>query len=258
MKIAACQFDIAWEDKERNFARLSEFAAQAAARGAEIVFFPEMSLTGFSMNTVLTGEIDRASVKRVGELARTHRLAIGLGWVENTADRSLNHYTIVGPDGAELSDFVKLHPFSFGTENRFFRRGDCLAMPTFGNFRMATFICYDLRFPEVFQAASKDCPFIVVAANWPAARAEHWRTLLRARAIENQVWLLGVNCVGDKGGQKYSGNSSLIDPEGNVLWELSSIEELVVAEIDPGRVEALRASFPLKSDRRVDLYKDLL
>ena len=258
MKIAACQFDIAWEDKERNLARLAEFAGSAAARGAGIVFFPEMTLTGFSMNTELTGETGRESVGRVAEIARRHRIAIGLGWVENTADRSRNHYTIVGADGSELSDYVKLHPFSFGSENRHFRRGDDLVMLELGNCRMATFICYDLRFPEVFQAVSKTCSFIVVAANWPAARADHWRTLLRARAIENQVWLLGVNSVGDKGGQRYSGDTTLVDPEGHLRFELHQIEELVTAEIDLGKVEALRAAFPLKSDRRNDLYKELL
>ncbi|MBI5563112.1 MAG: carbon-nitrogen family hydrolase [Deltaproteobacteria bacterium] len=258
MKVALVQLDIAWEDKEANLARAEGFAREAAGAGAGLVCFPEMTLTGFSMNIGKTAEPDRGSAGRMAEIAKGCKTAIGFGWVEAFEGRAKNHYTVVSRTGDVLSDYVKLHPFSFANEERFFAPGDALCRFSLGGFNVSTFICYDLRFPEVFQAASREAHLIVVAANWPGARAAHWRTLLAARAIENQCYVAGVNCAGDIGAEHYSGDSMLVDPEGNIIQELSGKEGIVSAAIEVDAVKKYRASFPLKTDRRNALYKDIL
>lgn len=117
-------------------------------------------------------------------------------------------------------------------------------------------LCYDLRFPEIFQIASKKADVILVPANWPEARTEHWKCLLRARAIENQVYIFGINCVGKNNGLNYSGHSCIIDPNGKVLEELSDREGVLSFELK-NDVKKIRDGFPVKRDRREDLYSRL-
>lgn len=258
MKIALCQLDIAWEDKEKNLFRAEGFLEKAASEKVDLVLFPEMTLTGFSMNIARTAESDKASEKNFAALAKRHSLAIGFGWVETAGNKARNHYTVVSSEGETLSDYVKIHPFSYADEDRFFIPGDKLSFFSIGDIEVSTFICYDLRFPEIFQAASGRAGLLVVAANWPALRKEHWRALLRARAIENQAFVAGINCVGAKGGLDYSGNTSLIDPHGNIMAELDCVEDMIIAGIDTDAVKRYRESFPQKKDRKNDFYKSIL
>lgn len=251
--------DIVWEDKERNLVKVERFVKEAADGKVELLLFPEMTLTGFSMNTAETAEEGRESVKSISELAARFNVNIGFGWAESVSGgMARNHYTVVSSAGDELSDYVKIHPFSYGEENRYFTPGDKIRVFSTGVFEISTFICYDLRFPEIFQAASSKAGLIIVAANWPAARKEHWRVLLQARAVENQAFIAGVNCVGDKGGQYYSGNTMLLDPQGNILKELDGVEDMIEAEIDMDAVKRYRETFPQKKDRKNDFYKSIL
>lgn len=247
--------DIIWEDKTENLYRAEKFITQAAEQQADLILFPEMSLTGFSMNTALTAEDHRNTVEQFRALAQAQNINVGFGWVSAAEDKAQNHYSVVSREGQLVSDYVKIHPFSFGEESKHFIGGDRLAVFILEGVSCSTFICYDLRFPEIFQAVSNEVSLIIVAANWPATRKEHWRLLLQARAIENQVFIVGVNCVGPKGGLYYSGNSMVVDPEGNILAELTEEEGLLLIEIDPSKVAIYRRSFPLKADRRTELYQ---
>ncbi|MEQ8155575.1 MAG: nitrilase-related carbon-nitrogen hydrolase, partial [Clostridiaceae bacterium] len=116
---------------------------------------------------------------------------------------------------------------------------------------------YDLRFPEVFQAVSKNVSIIIVPANWPEKRREHWRCLLKARAIENQVYILGINCVEENNGLYYSGDSCVIDSSGNTLKELSYKEGLIIQDIEDN-TDKIRREFPVKADRKTKFYKKIL
>ena len=118
---------------------------------------------------------------------------------------------------------------------------------------MAVFICYDLRFPELFRAVSDKVSAVIIPANWPAKRSKHWKTLLQARAIENQVYILAVNCQGDMNGQYYSGDSCIINPNGDILDSLSDCEGVIHFDL-PDDVEQYRNSFPVLKDRRPKLY----
>lgn len=259
IKTALVQTQIVWEDKERNYETAGRRIAEAAEQGAEAVFFPEMSFTGFSMNTDATKESDGWTVRHMGALARQHHVSIGFGWVKDCTGecgRCENHYTIVDAAGAVLSDYAKIHPFSYAGEDLKFRGGSTLTHFSLNGIPCSSLICYDLRFPEIFQAASKRAHVIVVPANWPSKRREYWKTLLRARAIENQVYILAVNCVGESGGIPYTGDSCVISPDGEVKAALSGTEGMIVSELTDD-AEAYRGEFPVRQDRREDLYAGL-
>ncbi len=256
IKLALVQPQIEWEEKERNYASAGKWIGEAVRQGAEAVFFPEMSFTGFSMNTEITGEKDARTIEHMSALARQHHVSVGFGWVKDcveTCGKCENHYTIVDSAGEVLSDYAKLHPFSYSGEDLRFQGGSALAHFALRGIPCSSFICYDLRFPEVFQAASGRAHMIIVPANWPAKRSAH----LRARAIENQVYILAVNCVGEIGGISYTGDSCVIGPDGEARAELSGTEGMIVWELTDD-VERLRRGFPVKKDRRETFYAGLL
>ncbi|MEE0930678.1 MAG: carbon-nitrogen family hydrolase [Acutalibacteraceae bacterium] len=259
MKIALCQMNIKWEDKEENFFTTESQMLIASEMGAEVLFLPEMSFTGFSMNTTLTAENDKFTVNRMKELCRKYNIALGFGWVRRCEDKAENCYTIVDKTGEELCTYVKVHPFSYGGEDKFFARGTELVSYKLGGMTFSTAICYDTRFPELFQGICKNnkTDVIVIPANWPAKRAEHWKTLVRARAIENQVYIIAVNCVGEIGGTEYSGDSCIINPNGEIVKCAESYNELIFAELDYD-IKNLRKTFPVRQDRQLELYKKIL
>ena len=253
INIALAQTNIVWEDKEKNFKKAKSCIEQAAARGTEAIFFPEMSFTGFSMNTEITGELDGMTVDFVCETARKYHISVGFGWVKACGEKAENHYTVADKTGAVISDYAKIHPFSYSGEDKKFRGGEKLGFFELNGITFSNFICYDLRFPEIFQAASKRADVIIVPANWPAKRCEHWKTLLRARAIENQVYMLAVNCVGEIGGIEYTGDSMVINPNGDIQALTSSGEDILYYSL-VNDVGEFRAAFPTKADRREALY----
>ena len=278
MRIALAQTNILWEDKQANLVRVEEFVV---ASDAEIVLFPEMSLTGFSMHTDVTAENSGSpdvvqfcmqtgniqtmaelpqtgwTIEQVSALAKRHHKTIGIGWVKKTEPLCENHYSIVTPDGKIAMDYAKIHPFSYGEEHAHFRGGEKLCAGKLGEFQAGLAICYDLRFPEQFRVMVPETEFFIVPANWPEARTSHWKTLLAARAIENQCYVAGVNCCGDMDGQYYSGDSGVYAPDGSLLVPMKEIrladasykeEKLLVYDIQ-NDVAKTRNAFPVLQDR---------
>ncbi len=256
MKVVLGQMNIVWEDKHKNYIRVENYLKAVCEKNVELFLLPEMSFTGFSMNTNVTKEADLETVNKMIEFAQRYGVAIGFGWVKDCGEKSENHYTVVNRKGEIISDYAKIHPFSFSGEDRRFRCGENVEIFELGNIKFSTFICYDLRFPEIFQIVSKKAQVIIVPANWPTSRSEHWKCLLRARAIENQVYILAINCVGDIDDLLYSGNSCIINPDGKVMMELPGKEGTLEYEL-VNDVENFRSTFPIKRDRREDLYLNL-
>ena len=260
MKIALGQIHIRWEDKAANLARVERWMELLKEKHVDLFALPEMSLTGFSMHTELTKETEKESVIRIEALARKYQMAVGVGWVQDAGTLCENRYSIVTPDG-EILDYAKLHPFSYSGEDQYFQGGTALPVCEYKGFHMGVQICYDLRFPEPFQALSRQADLILVPANWPGRRREHWISLLQARSIENQCYLAGVNCVGDMDGQTYTGDSRLYGPDGT----LCSGETLTLSDAEPGEcafiyeiendTKNVREQFPVKKDRRDALYR---
>lgn len=259
MKIALCQMDIAFESKEVNYIKAGRMIESAVEQGGELVLFPEMSFTGFSMNTGVTKEAADSSptIHLMAGYAKRFGIAIGFGWAADGRENGElceNHYTVVDEKGELLADYVKIHPFSFSGEDLKFRGGREAVCFEFRGMTFGLALCYDLRFPELFMELSKKAEAIIVAANWPVARRAHWCCLVQARAIETQSYLLGVNCVGTQGGNEYGGDSMVVNPDGRVLITKPEEEIILIAEIEANILET-RLAFPVRSDRKEALYR---
>lgn len=252
--------EIEWENKYKNYIKAENAVKEAVLNETEILFFPEMSFTGFSMNIKVTAESNNETVNFISQLCKRYKIAIGFGWTEKYCDKAKNCYSIIDKNGSEISRYIKVHPFSYSDEDKYFIKGDKLEYFTMGDTTFSTAICYDLRFPELFQGICKynKTNAIVVPANWPAKRSEHWKILTFARAIENQVYIIAVNCVGNIGGIQYSGNSYVINPNGEIICCADNNKEMICyADID-FNTEKYRNSFPVKKDRQVEFYKSII
>jgi predicted amidohydrolase len=251
MKIAAIQPDIDWESPKANFERLSPRIAFAADDGARLVLLPEMFATGFSMATDKVAELEGGPTEEfLREQATTHQIYVGGSCPVATASdvRPYNRFVLVAPDGAAVF-YDKIHPFAYGGESEHYAAGARTLTLEIEGLRCTAFICYDLRFADRFWGLAHDTDAYFVVANWPAARALHWRTLLRARAIENLAYVVGVNRVGIGDGIAYDGGSCVIDPFGETIAEAGSDETVLLADLDPERVATVRARYPFLEDR---------
>lgn len=253
VKAALCQTKILWEDKQRNIFHAEKLIEEAVGNDAEIIFFPEMSFTGFSMDIAKTKEEDEKTIKKISKLALDNGVYIGFGWVKASGKKAENHYTVVDKTGTVAVDYVKIHSFQYGGEGEQFISGSQLYSFRINGFCVTPLICYDLRFPEVFRMKMDETDVYVVPANWPESRREHWNALLKARAIENQAYVLGINCVGEIGTLLYSGDTSAIDPNGNILGRVSGKEGILYVDIEKNALK-IRESFPVRKDRKLALY----
>jgi len=258
VRVAGIQLDVIWEDPAANLARVEPRVAEAAAAGARLVALPEMFATGFSMASVEMAAHAEAIRSAVAALARRHRIWLLAGYAEPGAERPYNACSLVDPDGAEALHYRKLHPFTLAGEHEHYEAGTALQTADVDGVRVTPTICYDLRFPEIYRAAADRTDLYVVIASWPDRRSFAWRTLLAARAIDCQAWVLGVNRVGgDPFGVPHRGDSSLLDPLGETVASLAWEEGAVAGEVDAGRARELRRRLPFLADRRPDLYRSL-
>lgn len=254
MWVHGCQLDIAWEDKQANFTKARDLIAGAGA-GAEpgcLIVLPEMFATGFSMDTSKIAE--GASGETAGflsELASERQCTAVGGVVSAGQGRFFNEALVVSASEDELARYRKMHLFSPAGEDEHYSAGEAPVVFEHGGFRCAPLICYDLRFPEVFRACvRRGVDLFIVIANWPAVRVDHWATLLRARAIENQAYVVGVNRTGRDPSREYPGRSMIIAPRGEVLAEAGPEECVISAEIDPAVVKEARREFPALRDMK--------
>ncbi len=261
MKIALVSLDQVWQNKAANRQRCAYYVQLAAARQVDLVVFPEMTLTGFTMNTSLIAEdsSDSPSLQFFSELAAGSKVALAAGVVLRSSDKATNNLIIVDKQGSLLANYAKIHPFSFSGEDTKYNAGDRLVECVLDGVTIGLTICYDLRFPELYQALSVRSQLILNIANWPERRVNHWNILLQARAIENQCFIAGVNRVGiDGNNHPYVHSSRCIDPLGVPLQAAWAHNEMEVFELNTDEVEPLRAAFPVKKDRKPDFYKQIL
>ena len=251
MRVAAVQHDIVWADRDANFAALSPLIREAAANGARLVVLSEMFSTGFVVDRDDIGEPAGGPSS-----AFLSSMATELGiWVcgscPEVADgdpRPYNSFVVAAPDGTQHR-YSKIHPFTYGGEDRHFRAGESHVTIDIEGIRTSLFVCYDLRFADEFWALAQRTDLYLVPANWPVSRREHWMSLLRARAIENQAWVVGVNRVGSGGKLDYVGDSRIIDPLGNETVAGDG-QCIVFADVTAESVAQTRERFPFLQDRR--------
>lgn len=261
---AGLQLDIAWEDPPANFARADELAAQAVAAGARLLVLPEMFATGFSMDAERVAAHAGVIRRYLADLAARHGVWVIGGYAEGgpaqggpaepSDPRPRNACALFDPAGTEVLRYHKIHPFSLAGEDRRFAGGTRLPTALVDGVRVTPLICYDLRFPEPFRAAAAGTDLFLVIASWPQARRSHWSTLLRARAIENQAFVLGVNRVGEGDGLAYGGDSALVDPLGEVIAAAAAQPAVVRGAVSADAVAEARARFSFLADRRPEVY----
>jgi predicted amidohydrolase len=252
IRVAGVQHDIVWEDRDANFERLAPQIAAAAGAGARLVALTEMFSTGFSLDGQRIAEpAGGPSSQFLAAQAREHDVWVCGSIPERDADsdKPYNRLVLAGPDGT-MHRYEKIHPFSYAGEHERYTAGSDFVTVTIDDVAVSLFVCYDLRFADEFWSLAERTDLYVVVANWPESRRLHWQVLLRARAIENQAYVLGVNRVGEGGRLTYVGDSAVIDPMGEVLAGASLTETLVLADVDPEVVRATRKRFPFLADRR--------
>ena len=252
MKVAAIQHDVDWEDAKATCERVAPMIAAAAGAGARLVVLTEMFSTGFTMAPERVGEpVDGYSATFLREQATHHGVwtCASIPTVDPAVDRPVNRLLLCAPDGA-VHHYDKIHPFSYGGEPEHYSAGDRFLTVDIEGLRTSFFVCYDLRFADEFWrlATTTDC--YVVPANWPGSRRHHWQSLLVARAIENQAYVVGVNRVGTGGKLAYVGDSRIVDPLGELVCSAAGTESLLVGEVTPEHVAAVRDRFRFLPDRR--------
>lgn len=258
LTISLGQMDIAFGDPARNLHTATTLAAEAARRGSDVLLLPELWSTGYDLRRASehATATDVGIFAAVRALAQEHRLTIIGSCLSHLGPgRYGNTLTVALPDGSDGGEYSKLHLFRLMDEDQYLTAG---ARPTLAELswgRSGLAICYDLRFPELFRHyALAGASLIWLPAEWPHPRLAHWRTLLRARAIENQLFVAACNRVGQVGETRFFGHSCLIDPWGETVVEGGETEMLLTAAIDVGSVAGVRARIPIFADRRPDVY----
>ncbi len=246
MKVIGVQFDITWEAPAANYDAVSDLLESAAVCPGSLIVLPEMFATGFSMNSQLTAGFQAQTHEFIAAVARKYESFVCGGLVTTDSDGlTRNSALLLGVDGETLETFPKLHPFTLLGEDKAYAPGAESKVARVGDFCFSALVCYDLRFPESFRAGvTKGAELFAVIANWPTARAEHWAALLRARAIENQAYVIGVNRCGADPNCSYAGGSTIIDPQGNILVTGDDATQIISADIDVKSLREYREEFP--------------
>lgn len=260
MNIAVSQIECIPGDTGTNCARIISSAEEAKRRGCDVVVLPELSDTGYDLLRMreLASPWDGTPMKLLCHAAADLNMHIICGISEKEGERIYNSIAVAGPDGAITASYRKAHLFSSGMidERNHFVPGSRLETVRVGTFMLGLLICYDLRFPEMTRTlALKGVNALVVCADWPARRSTHWEVLCRARAIENQCYVMAANRCGTDNGLEFAGKSVIIDPAGTVLCEAPAQgETLITAVLDLDLVAGTRAAIGVLRDRRRDLY----
>jgi predicted amidohydrolase len=252
VNIAIVQPDIVWEDPPQNYARVRELLGATRLAPGSLVILPELFACGFSMCVERVAESrPRPTETYLAELARQRQFHVLGGVAAEHGGDVRNEAVFYDPSGTNVARYAKLHPFAPGGEAAAYARGHDIVTFDCMEFRIAPFICYDLRFPEIFRRATRrGANLLAVIANWPSSRVEHWLTLLRARAIENQAYVVGVNRCGNDPNLTYPGRSIIVEPLGEIVADAGASETVLQAEIDIRKVKDFRAKLPFLRDMR--------
>ena len=252
INIVCLQYDIAWENKEANHQIVLEMLAEKLPAAGSLLVLPEMFDTGFSMNVPVTADDDQAlSANFLSSLAARLDCWVLAGIVRKQGERAYNQALLFDRSAKQIASYNKNYLFSPGQENLHFLPGEGVSLFEIDGFKIAPFICYDLRFPELFRRAVRQgAEMFVVMANWPEQRTAHWCSLLQARAIENQAYVVAVNRSGSDPHNKYPGRSQIIDPWGRILTDAGADKMQMQLEVDKSQLLKYRQEFPVLQDMK--------
>lgn len=246
-------------DIESNLDKIRRMAMLGAEQGCQLLLFPELADLGYDFQAITEHGPSSWPVVEpaLAGMARESGIGLACGVCLADAEGLANALVVWGPNGRVLAQYRKTHLFSTtgADETQIFRPGNRLVSFDLDGIRFGLSICYDLRFPELFRAlALRGCHALLMAAAWPAQRIEHWKILTTARAVENQCYFFGANQIGDQGTFPFGGHSLCADMMGQTAMADDRSETLLVADLDPERVEAVRSIIPVLRQRRPDLY----
>jgi omega-amidase len=258
LNISIGQMDVRLGEPAVNMETVKKMTVEASRRGSDIVVFPELWSTGYDLENGARYATSTADgiFAAVGQLAEDLHIAIlgsclsdlGEGGIGNTAVYFDNH-------GQNLGEYSKTHLFRLMDEDQYLAAGNQKTMVETQWGMMGLAICYDLRFPELFRAyALAGTQLVFLPSEWPHPRLKHWQTLLRARAIENQMFIVACNRVGHSKNTDFFGHSVIVDPWGEAIIEGGEKEMLLTATIELDQVNEVRTKIPIFKDRRPDVY----
>jgi len=258
--VALLQMDIAIGEPERNFAKLESMLEEAVSGPVkpDVIVIPEMWNTGYALEQI--HELaDRDGERTKGLLSAFSRKygvhVIGGSIAEKRQEDIYNTIYAFDREGRPAADYSKIHLFRLMDEEKYLKEGGKIGQFELDGVPAGMMICYDIRFPELARKlALGGAQVLFVPAEWPNPRLHHWRTLLTARAIENQMFVISCNRVGISGTTEFFGHSMIIDPWGEVLAEGNETEQIIRAEINLGLVAEVRSRIPIFEDRRPNLY----
>lgn len=251
MKITLLQQDTTWRNPQENRQRAE--SAILATPGSDLYLLPEMWATGFvTQPEGMELESDRClawmlHMAKHTDAAIAGSLAVRIDQEDDSLPTFRNRFYFIKPDG-EVSYYDKHHLFTYGGEQHHYTPGHAQTIVTWRGVRFLLLVCYDLRFP-VWSRQQDSYDALLYTANWPSSRIEAWRTLLKARAIENQAYVCGVNRVGSDPSCSYCGGTTFVDPYGHAAECAANIETSLTASIDMERLRAFRSKFPVLQDR---------
>ena len=256
--VALAQMEIALGRPEQNRAAARALAAEAAGQGADLLILPELWATGYDLTRAETyaAPLDGGDFGVMASLARGQGLyVVGSALETNPAGRPFNTAALYDPAGALRGAYRKVHLWKPLGEGEYMTAGDALAVFDLPWGRTALAVCYDLRFPEMWRRyADAGAVLVLIPAEWPTRRVEHWRLLLRARAVENQFFVVGCNRIGRDADGDYGGHSAAVDPWARVLVEGGDEPGLLFAQLDLDEVARSRGRFDFLADRRPEVY----
>ncbi len=256
-RISIYQYCINPLDPAENLAKVKYAASHSALQNSSLLVLPELCLNGYCYERIPHyHEYFLPSIATaLKEIAKANRIALVGSFIEYDAGNYYNTFIYINAFGEIIHQYRKIHLFNLLGEGEFFKPGSNISTFQTDDTTIGSGICYDLRFPEFCRKLSIDgAEMIILPAEWPAKRIDHWKVLLKARAIENQVFVVGVNCTGNILDVDYGGNSAIIDPWGELITHLEEAEGLVTAEIDLNEIESVRSRITVWKDRKPRLY----
>jgi omega-amidase len=258
--VSLAQMRIFPGEVKRNFATVEKLTAEAARRGSNLVVFPELWSTGYTLDRSreLADQLNAGIFAQLSNIATQHKISIVGSVLEKRGREVANSATFFAPTGRMMGVYRKIHLFRLMKEDQYLQPGESSLLIDLPWGKTGMAICYDLRFPELFRRyALEGAQLVIMPAEWPLERIEHWRTLIQARAIENQFYMIATNTCGEILGTTFGGHSMIVDPWGKILVEAGDEAGLFTVEIDLDRVGQIRERIPVFEDRRPELYEAL-
>jgi omega-amidase len=253
------QISPVWEDPEKGLAKAEPFVAEAAGKDGVLVAFPEQFATGWDPCSQKNIQPPDGRIpKALSGMAKEHGIAVLGSFREQHSPLPRNTAVVFDASGEEVAAYSKCHPFSPAGEECWYGPGDRIAVFSLEGVRFGIAICYDLRFADIFAAyARAGVDAVVIPSAWPGSRREHWELFIRARAVEFQMYIAGVNTTGVTPVDTYLGGTMTANPWGKIVSRAGEEETMIMTEIDPSLVVEVRSLFPVDRDRRPELYRRL-